>query len=117
MPPDVQVLQGSLLVSVSSIVCARPAQGTASKPRKARPMTLTPSQKLIVQTHERLSASGVKVNHEGGAPGSWPETVNNDEHQYTAVDHATAAVCGVTVETVGEALVAAGKRPPVWWIG
>lgn len=67
-------------------------------------MTLKPSEEVIVTCHERLT----KENPE--AQGEMHDDV------YTKVDALTAEHLGVSLESVGEALVSAGKRPPLWWI-
>lgn len=68
---------------------------------------LTTSQQVIVRTWNRIRESGAASNAHEYA----------EDSRYSQLDHATAVRCGVSVESVGDALVAAGLRPVLWWIG
>lgn len=72
-------------------------------------LLMRPSEELIVKAHARLLSEWEK--------GDWHWGPTTDENIHTPVDHATAAVLGVPVHRVGDALVKAGKRPPAWWAG
>lgn len=73
---------------------------------KANFHNLTPSQQLIVQVWDGLRTE----------PKNWRHGVGEDT-RYMPEDYITAKRCGVSVEKVGEALVAAGRRPVLWWVG
>lgn len=68
---------------------------------------LTPAQVVIVRTFQRTMAE----------PGDWCYKEGEDTLRYLPEQYVTAARCGVPVESVEEALVAAGMRPPLSWIG
>lgn len=71
---------------------------------------LTPAQVLIMRTYNRLGLCGEEEVCE--AEGKVPA-----DPRYSNLDYSTAEKCGVSVESVGEALVACGRRPPGWWVG
>lgn len=88
---------------------------------------LTPAQAVIVRAHARMRRDAPPDpdhNHDRFTPcrqgddtfTGCPAWRDPDDH-YDPVDYAVARVLDVRVEAVGEALVAAGLRPPVWWIG
>jgi hypothetical protein len=66
----------------------------------------TPAQNIIVRMWFRISQERQR------------ESVYVEEWhgKYSPVDYAVAQELALPVERVGEALVAAGKRPPCWWV-
>lgn len=69
---------------------------------------MTPAQELIVKAWARY-----RDEYEEGDT-YYP---TRDDDPYGPVDYITAKELGLPVQRVGEALVLAGQRPPVWWIG
>lgn len=70
---------------------------------------ISPAQKLIVKAWFRISQAW-QEDELDYAPYSPP-----DDDPYSPIDYAVANQLGLPVERVGEALVAAGKRPARWW--
>lgn len=73
------------------------------------PSTLTPAQAVVVRCWRRINAAWENDEvYIVAAP---------DGDPYGTVDYAVARELDVPVGNVDEAMVAAGKRPPLSWVG